>query len=78
MPVAVRTAIKWPSLRKQAFSYQKITLTIKEAAEYSNIGINKIDSMLRSPNCPFVLFVGAKKLVKRREFEEFIRTQVII
>jgi Excisionase from transposon Tn916 len=32
----------------------KMTLTTKEAAEYSNIGINKIDSMLRSPNCPFV------------------------
>ena len=44
----------------------KMTLTAKEAAEYSNIGINKIDSMLRSPNCPFVLFVGSKKLVKRK------------
>jgi len=30
----------------------KMTLTAREAAEYSNIGINKIDSMLRSPNCP--------------------------
>ena len=30
--------------------YHKVALTIKEAAEYSNIGINKIDSMLRSPN----------------------------
>ena len=57
---------------------QKLTLTIREAAEYSNIGINKIDSMLRSPNCPFVLYVGTKKLVKRKEFEEFIRTQVVI
>ena len=42
----------------------KMTLTAREAAEYSNIGINKIDSMLRTPNCPFVLFVGTKKLVK--------------
>ena len=50
----------------------KLALTIKEAAEYSNIGINKIDSMLRSPNCPFVLFVGTKKLVKRKEFEQYI------
>ena len=33
----------------------KMTLTAREAAEYSNIGINKIDSMLRAPNCPFVL-----------------------
>ena len=56
----------------------KMTLTTKEAAEYSNIGINKIDSMLRAPNCPFVLFVGTKKLVKSREFEERIsRTMAI-
>ena len=40
----------------------KMTLTAREAAEHSNIGINKIDSMLRTPNCPFVLFVGTKKL----------------
>ena len=56
----------------------KMTLTMKEAAEYSNIGINKIDSMLRSPNCPFVLFVGTKKLVKRKEFEEYISQRLVI
>ena len=28
--------------------------------------------MLRSPNCPFVLYVGSKKLVKRRKFEQYI------
>ena len=42
----------------------KMLLTIREAAEYSNIGINKIDSML--------------KLVKRKEFETFIRENLII
>lgn len=57
---------------------RKLALTIKEAAEYSNIGINKINSLLRSPNCPFVLFVGAKKLVKRKEFEEFIGRKLVI
>ena len=56
----------------------KMTLTTKEAAEYSNIGLNKIDSMLRSPNCPFVLFVGTKKLVKRKEFEQYIRQRLVI
>ena len=58
--------------------YRKMNLTIREAAEYSNIGINKIDSMLRQPNCPFVLYVGAKKLVKRREFEDYIRGKLVI
>ncbi len=58
--------------------HEKVTLTIKEAAEYSNIGINKIDAMLRTPNCPFVLFVGTKKLVKRKEFEQFISQALVI
>lgn len=56
----------------------KMNLTSKEAAEYSNIGINKIDSMLRTSNCPFVLYVGTKKLVKRKEFEEYISQSLII
>lgn len=56
----------------------KMTLTIKEATEYSNIGINKIESLLRTPNCPFVLYVGTKKLVKRKEFEEFISKKTVI
>ena len=56
----------------------KVTLTIREAAEYSNIGINKIDSLLRTPNCPFVLYVGTKKLVKRREFEQYLSQRAFI
>ena len=58
--------------------HEKLALTIREAAEYSNIGINKIDEMLRTPNCPFVLFVGKKKLVKRKEFEEVISSRLTI
>jgi hypothetical protein len=57
---------------------RKLTLTIKEASVYSNIGINKLNEILRSPNCPFVLFVGVKKLVKRKEFEEYIRNKLVI
>ena len=56
----------------------KMTLTIKEAAEYSNIGINKIESLLKTPHCPFVLYVGTKRLVKRVAFEEYISRAVII
>ena len=57
---------------------RKMLLSIREAAEYSNIGINKIDELLKQPNCPFVLYVGTKKLVKRRAFEEFIEERVAI
>ena len=57
---------------------RKMLLSIREAAEYSNIGINKIAEMLKHPNCPFVLYVGTKKLVKRKAFEEFIEGRVAI
>ncbi len=57
---------------------RKMLLSIREAAEYSNIGINKIDEMLKRPNCPFVLFVGTKKLVKRKAFEEYIEGRAAI
>ena len=57
---------------------RKMLLSIREAAEYSNIGINKIDKLLKQPNCPFVLFVGTKKLVKRKAFEAYIEGKVAI
>lgn len=57
---------------------RKLALTKQEAAAYSNIGINKIESMLRTPNCPFVLHVGTKRLVKRKEFEEYISNAFVI
>lgn len=52
--------------------WEKLNLTKQEAAAYSNIGINKIEEMLKNPKCTFVLYVGSKKLVKRKEFEQFI------
>ena len=36
----------------------KLNLTIEEAAEYSNIGINKICEMAKNPQCPFVLYLS--------------------
>ena len=57
---------------------RKMTLTIREAAEYSNIGIGKIDALLKLPGCPFVLYVGTRKLVKRQAFEEYIQNKRMI
>ena len=57
---------------------EKVALTIEEAAEYSNIRQNRISSLLKEPRCPFVLYVGTKKLVKRKEFEKFILESVEI
>lgn len=52
--------------------WQKVNLTIEEAAAYSNIGINRINELARQPHCSFVLYVGKKKLIKRKQFEEYL------
>ncbi len=44
----------------------------------SDVKLDGAHHMLRSPNCPFVLFVGTKKLVKRREFEQYISQKLVI
>ena len=56
--------------------WEKLTLTIDEAAEYSNIGINKIRELSNNPRCNFVIFVGKRRLIKRKEFEKFISENV--
>lgn len=56
----------------------KLNLTKQEAAAYSNIGINRIDELLKDPKCNFVLYVGNKKLVKRKEFEQYISKSIEI
>lgn len=56
--------------------WEKLTLSIEEASAYSNIGVNKIRSMLNEPMCPFVIYIGTKRLVKRKEFEKYIQTHI--
>lgn len=56
--------------------WEKITMTIEEAAEYSSIGINKIRELSSDPRCNFVIYVGKKRLIKRKEFEKFIADNV--
>ena len=57
---------------------EKAALTIEEAAEYSNIGQNRLSELLKQPRCTFVLYVGKKKLVKHREFDQFISQSIQI
>lgn len=58
--------------------WEKLTLTKEEAAIYSHIGINKLEELLKLPNCSFVLYVGKKKLIKRKEFEQFVSSNIEI
>lgn len=52
--------------------WEKSNLTLEEAAAYSGIGINKIREITNAPGCPFVLWIGSKRLIKRRLFDAHI------
>ena len=58
--------------------WEKVLLTKENASSYSNIGLNRLDELLKLPNCPFVIYVGKKKLVKRKEFEKFLSENIVI
>ena len=62
--------------KKEVPIWEKVCMTIEEAAAYSNIGMNKVDELAKTPRCPFVLYVGRKKLIKRKEIERFISESV--
>jgi len=78
VPVPEPVVSKSEQMKESVPIHLKATLTIQEANAYTGIGLNRLNNLLRSPNCPFVLFVGSRKLVKRKEFEQFISNKLVI
>ena len=52
--------------------WERSTLTVEEAAAYSGIGRNKLRSITDDEDCDFVLWVGSKRLIKRKLLDKFI------
>ena len=52
--------------------WEKANLTLEEAAAYSGIGIGKLREITNDKNCNFVLWVGNKRLIKKRLFDKYI------
>ena len=52
--------------------WQKANLSMEEAAAYFGIGINKLREMTNDENCPFVLWNGSKRMIKRRALEQYL------
>ncbi len=50
----------------------KALLTLEEATAYYGIGMNKIRELTNDDQCPYVLWNGSKRLIKRKPFEEYL------
>ena len=58
--------------KKEVPVWEKSNLTLEEAAAYSGIGIHKLRELSDKENCEFVLWIGTKRLLKRRKLDEYI------
>ena len=59
-------------MKKETTLSEKALLTLEEASAYFNIGVCKMRELTNDENCPYVLWNGSKRLIKRKPFEEFL------
>ena len=52
--------------------WEKATLTLTEAAAYTGIGINKLRAMSDDPSCDYIVWVGNRRMFKRKKLEEYL------
>lgn len=57
---------------KEVPIWEKVTMTIEEAAAYSNIGVKKLRELTADQNCPFVLWIGNRRLIKKQKFDKYV------
>ena len=55
-----------------------VRLSREEAVACSGIGVNKLREFINEKSCRFVLWVGNKRLIKRRQFDQYIEQEYSI
>lgn len=46
--------------------WERITISLEEAAAYSGIGVRKLRDMTDKPECNYVIWVGNRRMIKRK------------
>lgn len=51
---------------------ERLNLTLDEAAVYTGIGVDRLRELSNEKDCSFVLWVGTKRLLKRKPLEDYL------
>lgn len=51
---------------------QKVLLSLPEAAAYTGLGINALETLAKKPENHIVLYVGRKRMFKRELLEKYL------
>ena len=60
------------SKQREVPIWERSLLTINEASDYTGIGINKLRSLTSSRNCDLVIWVGSRRMLKRKKLDEYL------
>lgn len=58
--------------------WYKTNLTVEEAEAYSGVGKTKLRQISNSDDCPFVLWNGTKRLIKRKQLDKYLENMFSI
>lgn len=54
--------------------WERITISLEEAAAYIGIGVRKLRDMTDKPECNYVIWVGNRRMIKRKKFDEYLES----
>ncbi len=66
------------SQKKAVPIWERSLLTIKEASDYTGLGVYKLRMLAAKPNSGLILYVGAKKMFKRKKLDEYLENALSI
>ena len=58
--------------------WKKVLISVDEAAIYTSIGVKKLRKLTEDPDCKFVLWIGSKRMLKRKLLDEFLHNAYFI
>ena len=58
--------------------WERTLLTINEASDYTGIGICTLRALAAKPNNTLIVYVGSKKMYKRKKLDEYLKNAVSI
>lgn len=52
--------------------WKKTLLTLEEAGAYTGIGQGKLREMTNAADCDFVVWIGSRRMLKRKQLEAYL------
>ena len=60
------------SKQREVPIWERSLLTIYEAADYTGIGVNRLRFLTSNRNCDLVIWVGNRRMFKRKKLDEYL------